>query len=168
MNGGLVGRVAGRLAGVLAVAGVLPLAACGGGRGGWHGSVQCAPYARAETGLRLSGAAAGWWRQSAGVYAHSRMPAPGAVLVFRSTSRLPDGHVSVVRQVRGTRAILVDQANWEPGRVDHDVPVVDVSRDNDWSAVRVWWQPVHSMGKSVYPTYGFISRDLPQRPSPDA
>lgn len=150
----------------LALVSAVPLAACGGG--GWNGRLQCAPYARSVTGLQLQGAAAGWWRQSAGRYAHSSMPSPGAVLVFRATGRLPDGHVSVVRQVEGTRAILVDQANWVPGRIDHGVPVVDVSRRNDWSAVRVWWQPVHSMGKSVYPTYGFISRDLPERPSPDA
>jgi len=131
----------------------LLLAACGGG---YHGAVQCAPYARSVTGLHLSGDAAGWWRQSNGVYAHSLTPRPGDVLVFRATSRLPAGHVSVVRQVVGPRTVLVDHANWRPGRVEHGVPVIDVSRRNDWSAVRVWWAPSRSIGRSIYPSYGFI------------
>jgi len=130
---------------------VLPwaLAACGGGP-------QCAPYARQVTGLPLYGPAAGWWRQSDGRFVHASRPAPGAVLVFRATRRLPDGHVSVVRRVLGPREILVEQANWEPGRIDHASPVLDVSPGNDWSQVRVWWRPAHSIGQTLYPSYGFI------------
>ncbi|MCE0743457.1 CHAP domain-containing protein [Acetobacter sicerae] len=142
---------------------VLLLAGCGGGGTGrsWHGRLQCAPWAREHSSIALKGAAASWWRSADGQYARAPRPAPGAVLVFRSTSRLPDGHVSVVRSIRGARAILVDQANWNPGRVDHAVPVVDVSPRNDWTRVRVWWSPTGTMGRTVYPTYGFI---LPARP----
>ena len=129
--------------------------ACGGGP-------QCAPYARALTGLRLSGAAAGWWRQSSGRYAHSSTPEPGAVLVLHATARLPYGHVSVVRRVLEPREILVAQANWEPGRIDRAVPVVDVSPLNDWSLVRVWWRPDNRIGRGRFAAYGFI---LPHPPA---
>lgn len=137
----------------------LGLAACGGS--GFNGSVQCAPYARSVTGLHLSGSAASWWRQSAGRYARTSRPAPGDVLVFRATRRLPSGHVSVVRRTMGTRAILVDQANWEPGRIDHGSLVVDVSPENDWTRVKVWWKPSHGLGRTAYPTFGFITPFAP-------
>ena len=123
--------------------------ACGGGP-------QCAPYARSLTGLRLSGPAAGWWNQSAGRYTHSSVPQPGAVLVLRATHRLPYGHVSVVRRVLDPREILVAQANWEPGRIDRSVPVLDVSPRNDWSLVRVWWRPSDRLGRGRFAAYGFI------------
>ena len=135
----------------------LLLAACGSsGHGGWNGSVQCVPYARSHSDVKLSGAAASWWEGAAGQYARSSVPHEGDVLVFRSTRRLPLGHVSVVRQVSSSRLVLVDHANWEPGSVTRHAPVVDVSPGNDWSRVRVWWSPVHAMGKTVYPAYGFV------------
>ncbi|GAN87178.1 hypothetical protein Gain_0050_038 [Komagataeibacter intermedius TF2] len=146
------------LARIMAAGGLLSLAACaGGGSGhGWHGAVQCAPYARQVTHVQLSGAAASWWGQAQGRYPRSHAPRTGAVLVFRATGRLPDGHVSVVRAVRSPREVLVDQANWVPGRIGRGEPVVDVSARNDWSRVKVWWSPIHDMGKTVYPAYGFI------------
>lgn len=139
---------------IMVAALLLPLAACGGG--GWNGRLQCAPYARDMTHVQLKGDAASWWAQARGRYPRSAVPRPGAVLVLRSTSRLPDGHVSVVRAVRGPREVLVDQANWVPGRVGRAEPVIDVSGRNDWSRVKVWWAPIHDMGKTVYPAYGFI------------
>ncbi|NHO33233.1 CHAP domain-containing protein [Acetobacter fallax] len=129
----------------------------GGGTGrSWHGRLQCAPWAREHSSIALRGQAASWWANARGEYPRASLPEPGSVLVFRATSRLPDGHVSVVRSVRGSRAILVDQANWNPGRIDHAVPVVDVSAGNDWTRVRVWWSPTGTMGRTVYSTYGFI------------
>ncbi|NPD69076.1 CHAP domain-containing protein [Lichenicola cladoniae] len=128
---------------------------------GCASGLQCAPYARLVTGLPLNGPAAGWWDQSEGRFSHADRPVPGAVLVLRSTSRLPDGHVSVVRAVLGPRQIVVEQANWEPGRIDRASPVIDVSAVNDWSLVRVWWRPSRSMGRTMYPAYGFI---LPRSP----
>lgn len=148
-------RFAFRSAGLLAMLG---LAACGTGprlaEGG--AALECAPYARAVTGLRLSGDAAAWWTEAAGIYARGSRPRPGAVLVFRRSDRLPSGHVAVVARVLSGRSILVNQANWVHRRVTRDEPVMDVSAGNDWSAVRVWWQPSGRMGSRVYPTYGFI------------
>ena len=128
--------------------------------GSYHGPVQCAPYARQVSGINLRGRAAGWWWEARGHYQRSHQPQKGSVLVFRPSSRIPDGHVSVVRRIRTKRRIEVDHANWVGGRIEHGVPVEDVSARGDWSAVRVWWAPVGSMGRRVYPTYGFI---LPMR-----
>ena len=142
---------------VLALAGVLGLAGCGGSVApGPVTVIECVPYARRLSGIQLHGDAASWWEAAAGRYARSQVPAPGAVLVFRATRRLPSGHVSVVAALGSPREILVDQANWVHSRIGHNDPVVDVSARNDWTAVRVWWAPAGQLGATVYPTYGFV------------
>jgi hypothetical protein len=123
--------------------------------------LDCAPFARALSGVRLSGAAADWWWQADGRYARTDAPSTGSVLVFRRSGRLPNGHVAVVSQVLGARQILVTQANWVHHRVSEDQPVTDVSAANDWSVVRVWWPPTGEMGVTGYPAYGFIRADRP-------
>jgi hypothetical protein len=146
----------------------LTLAACGSGGGarpgdyvGGSAAVDCAPFARALTGVLLSGSAADWWPQAEGRYVRTRAPAVGSVLVFRRSARLPSGHVAVVSQVTSRRRIMVIQANWVHHRVSEDQLVIDVSRDGDWSAVRVWWPPSRQMGTSYYLTFGFIRPDHP-------
>ncbi|CAI3928372.1 Surface antigen (PDB:1QWY) [Commensalibacter communis] len=135
---------------------LLPLlAACGGGRS-YNGPLQCAPYARKLTGVQLRGSAYTWWYKSQGKYPHTKQPKKGAILVFRKTSKLPDGHVSVVKKIKDSRTIIVDHANWDAQRVNHNASVVDVSSRNDWSLVRVWWPPTNKLGTRKYPTYGFI------------
>jgi hypothetical protein len=149
------------------LAGLLAMSACashgphGGDYVGGSVSLDCAPFARALSGVRLSGAAADWWLQADGRYSRGSNPAVGSVLVFRRSGRLPSGHVAVVSQVVGRRQILVTQANWVHHRVSADQPVTDVSSANDWSIVRVWWPPNGQMGVSDYPTYGFIRSDRP-------
>ncbi|HEX4260961.1 MAG TPA: CHAP domain-containing protein [Acetobacteraceae bacterium] len=152
-----------RLARTAVLLGPLGLAACGGGArlGPWT-SLECAPYASAVTGMELRGNAAAWWTEATGRYERRRWPVPGSVLVFRAIGRMPAGHVAVVRRVVSPREILVDQANWVPHRIGRADPVVDVSADNDWSAVRVWWAPVGALGITTYPTAGFVG------PGPDA
>lgn len=118
--------------------------------------LECAPFARVLSGLQLNGAAADWWRQAEGRYARSNSPAVGGVLVFRRSARLADGHVAVVSRVLSDRQILVTQANWVRHRVIADMPVIDVSPENDWTLVRVWWPPSGQMGITAYPAYGFI------------
>ena len=61
------------------------------------------------------------------------------------------------------KVIQVTHANWSVigghrGQVEKDVTVVDVSPTGDWSQVKVWYDPSHNLGNSVYPTYGFIYR----------
>jgi surface antigen len=137
---------------------MLCLTACGGGyaRYGQSTSYTCVPYARQVTGLPISGDAWEWWDAAQGRYVETIAPAPGGVLVFRRTSRLPSGHLAVVSAVTSQRRILVTQANWLPYRITSNQPVLDVSPANDWSAVRVWWPPVNNWGQTVYPTFGFI------------
>lgn len=145
---------------------LLGLTACGsrGPAGDFIGGsvpLDCAPFARALSGVRLSGAAADWWWQADGRYSRGESPRIGSVLVLRRSGRLPSGHVAVVSEIVGRRQILVTQANWVHHRVSEDQPVLDVSAANDWSLVRVWWPPTGAMGVTDYPAYGFISADRP-------
>jgi hypothetical protein len=118
--------------------------------------ISCVPYARLESGIDLPGNAWEWWDNAAGVFARGQVPQPGAVLAFRANVRMRLGHVAVVERVINAREIEVNQANWLPrGRISRDVPVVDVSEDNNWTAVRVGIDADGSFG-AVYPTYGFI------------
>ena len=123
--------------------------------------VDCVPFARALSGIQIRGSAADWWDRTDGRYRRSSTPVIGGVLVLRRSGRLPDGHVAVVSRVLGDREILVTQANWVHHRVTEDQPVVDVSSDNDWSVVRVWWPPSGQMGITNYAAYGFIGPDRP-------
>lgn len=149
----------------------LSLAACGGPGGspsrsnvpGYAGGdLSCVPFARARSGIDLSGDAWQWWDAAAtsGRYDRSSRPRVGAVLVFMRTYRNRSGHLSVVTRVVNSREVRVDHANWatgrDRGRVARDQPVIDVSPNNDWSMVRVWFPPVNDFGRSTYPTYGFI------------
>ncbi|MGH8161534.1 MAG: CHAP domain-containing protein [Gammaproteobacteria bacterium] len=122
--------------------------------------ISCVPYARERSGISLPGNAWQWWGNAAGRYARGHAPRLGAVLAFRSIPRMPLGHVAVVSQVINPREVLVDQANWIPaGAIRLGVPVVDVSPENDWTAVRVSAGDGHF--GTVYPTYGFIYRSPP-------
>lgn len=124
-----------------------------------YGGISCVPYVRRVTGMDISGNANVWWAHAAGAYKRGTMPAQGSVLAFRANPRMRLGHVAVVSRVINAREIEVDQANWPGvgggrGGISRNVRVVDVSPNNDWSAVRV------NMGGStygsIYPTYGFI------------
>lgn len=146
----------------------LTLAACGSGGGARLGDyvggtvpVECAPFARALSGVQLWGEAADWWNQARARYARAETPSVGSVLVLRRSGRLPSGHAAVVSQVIGRREILVTQANWVHHRVSEDQPVIDVSPGNDWSLVRIWWPPAGQMGTAEYAAFGFIRPDRP-------
>ena len=122
---------------------------------------QCVPFARMISGIQIFGDAWTWWQQAAGKYAQGFTPKTGAVLVFMPHGVMNKGHVAVVSQVLTDRVIQVTQANWSiiqgnRGQVERDVTVVDVSPAGDWSQVKVWYDPVRDLGKTVYPTYGFI------------
>lgn len=147
---------------VLVVLTLLALSACGGPRlapvsnFGTPTRLTCVPYARAVSGIQLSGDAYEWWGEAAGVYPRTQVPSPGAVLVFAPHGSMSVGHLAVVTSVEDSRDILVTQSNWLPRRIEHDQPVMDVSEANNWTAVRVYYEPAGAMGRTVYPTYGFI------------
>jgi surface antigen len=123
--------------------------------------LQCVTFARMITGIQIFGDAWTWWSKAVGHYQTGKTPETGAVLVFRPTGRMRLGHVAVVSQVLTDRIIQITHANWSPyggtrGKVEHEVTVVDVSPKGDWSLVKVWYNPIGDLGKTVYPTYGFI------------
>jgi surface antigen len=117
--------------------------------------ISCVPYARSVTGITLAGNAWQWWDHASGAYARGGVPEPGSVLAFRANGRMRLGHVAVVTRVVNNREIEIDHANWAGRGVARGVPVVDVSENNDWTAVRVGLGSATSFG-SIYPTYGFI------------
>jgi len=151
-------------AGLLILLALPALSGCGGGERpltpltaiGTPTNLTCVPYVQEVTGIRLTGDADLWWREAAGRYPRTHRPEPGAVLVFRPTGGMPLGHVAVVTAVLSRREILVEHANWVPGRITRDQPVVDVSEGNDWSRVRVWYPPIEALGSSVFRAYGFV------------
>jgi surface antigen len=125
--------------------------------------LQCVPYAREHSGIKIYGDAYSWWDKAAGHYPRSTLPAPGAVMVLNNYAGAQRGHVAVVRRVVGPREIRVDHANWlDDGSIYVNDPVEDVSGDNDWSAVRVYNLKTGGWGGKVYPVQGFIgSGDRP-------
>lgn len=128
--------------------------------------LSCVPFARVLSGIDITGDAHAWWGAAAGRYTRGGEPAPGAVLVLKATRRLPEGHLAVVVRPVGPREILVAHANWASGAargaVHRDQRVVDVSRRNDWSAVRVWHPASDTLGVTVFPAWGFIHPPAPR------
>ena len=121
----------------------------------------CVEYARMRSGLAVFGDAKHWWDHAKNVYARMSHPVEEAVMVFSGSKRLRRGHVAVVTSIVGPRQVIVDQANWENhGEIDHATPVLDVSRDNDWSEVRVWDMRSGTFGSHVYAISGFIAKGL--------
>lgn len=123
--------------------------------------LQCVPYARLHSQVKLYGDAYTWWNQAAGKFARGETPAPGAVLVLAGYAGPSRAHVAVVRALVSPREIRIDHANWlDDGAIYVNDPVVDVSADNDWSKVRVWNIRDGNWGTRVYPVEGFIGPGL--------
>lgn len=128
---------------------------------------QCAPFAREFSGIQLFGRAADWWGQAAGRYDRGNTPKVGAVLSFQATRGMRAGHVGTVTDIVNDRTIRITHANWSPingtrGQIERNVEVVDVSPNNDWTQVRVWYAPIGKIGTSAYPTNGFIYSEAPR------
>ena len=118
---------------------------------------ECVPFARVRSGIQIWGDAVTWWAQAAPVYVRSSRPAPGSVLVLRGYNDATRGHVSYVSEVVTSRLVRVDHANWmRGGEISLNVPVIDVSPNNDWSQVRVWHVPGDYWGGRTYEAEGFI------------
>jgi surface antigen len=124
--------------------------------------LSCVPYARARSGLQIFGDAKLWWGNAKDLYTRMTQPAADAVMVFSGSSRIRRGHVAVVTAIISPREIKVDHANWQNhGEVDLNMPVLDVSKSNDWSEVRVWDPGTNQFGARVYNISGFIARPTP-------
>ncbi|MBW8708056.1 MAG: CHAP domain-containing protein [Alphaproteobacteria bacterium] len=122
-----------------------------------HAPLQCVPYAREHSGIKIYGDAYTWWDKAAGKYPRGSLPEPGAVLVLNNYAGSNRGHVAVVRRVIGPREIRIDHANWlDDGSIYVNNPVEDVSSGNDWSLVRVYNLKTGGWGAKIYPVQGFI------------
>jgi surface antigen len=122
--------------------------------------LNCVQYVKQTTDFGLAGDAWRWWDAAAGRFERGKTPREGAILVFKKTDKLRFGHVAVVSNVVDKRRIEIDHANWAPrgagkGKVSTKVSVEDISPKNDWTLVRVWYDPANEFGKP-YPTYGFV------------
>lgn len=128
--------------------------------------LQCVPYAREVSGIEIFGDAHTWWDQAEGRYKRGHKPKVGAVMAFRPSGNMTLGHVAAVSKVVDQRTVLLRHANWSPidgrrGQIENDVKAIDVSPENDWSEVRVWYAPLHDIGTTAWPVEGFIYSDRP-------
>lgn len=127
------------------------------------GVLQCVPFARQVSGIQLHGNANTWWDQARGRYDRGHEPRVGAVLSFASSRAMPVGHVAMVSKVVSPREVLLTHANWSyRGGIERNVRAVDVSANNDWSDVRVWYGPIGNLGLRSNPANGFIYADQPK------
>lgn len=169
----MTGRYIGGALIALAVA-ATPVAAtslanlAGSGTGGisYPPYLQCVPYARQVTGVRIFGDAHTWWGQAEGRYGRGSLPKVGAVMSFRASGSSHLGHVAAVSKIIDSRTVLISHSNWSPingrrGQVEKNVRAVDVSPGNDWSEVRVWYGPIKALGGRHWPLNGFIYNEKP-------
>ena len=131
---------------------------------------QCVPFARAASGVQIYGDAWTWWDQAEGKYKRGDQPKVGAVIAFAKQARLPLGHVAVVSRIVERRVLMLTHANWsrqngERGHAEQDVTLFDVSPDNDWSDVKVWYRDNEGLGSTTYRVHGFIYS--PAKPAPE-
>ena len=116
--------------------------------------LECVPYAREHSAIKIRGNANTWWAQAASKYPRGSAPEVGSVMVLEGTTA---GHVAVVKTLVSSREIRIDHANWlNDGSIYVNDPVMDVSQGNDWSAVRVFNIKTGGWGAKVYPVQGFI------------
>lgn len=133
-------------------------------------AMQCAPYAREHSKIKIFGDAYTWWDQAAGKYPRGAAPEKGSILVLYNYAGADRGHLAIVRSLVSPREIRVDHANWlNDGSIYVNNPVMDVSSANDWTAVRVFNLQTGNWGTRVYPVRGFIGsdRDIGDDPDPD-
>jgi surface antigen len=121
--------------------------------------LQCVPYAREHSQVKIFGDAWTWWDQASGKYERGPAPAHGTVMVLHNYAGPNHGHVAVVRRIVSSREIRIDHANWlNDGSIYVNNPVVDVSAANDWSQVRVFNIQTGAWGGKTYPVKGFIGQ----------
>ena len=128
--------------------------------------LQCVPYAREVSGIRIYGDAHTWWGQAEGRYARGHTPRVGAVMAFEPFRNMTLGHVAAVSRIIDARTVLLRHANWSEidgrrGQIEDNVRAVDVSPNNDWSEVRVWYAPSDALGTTHWPVAGFIYNEKP-------
>lgn len=126
------------------------------------GGLECVPYARQLSGIQIYGDAHTWWGQAKGRYARGRTPRVGAVMAIEPHNNSHLGHVAAVSRIIDSRTILLSHANWSyRGKIERNVTALDVSPENDWSEVRIWYGPSQRLGTTHWPVSGFIYNARP-------
>jgi hypothetical protein len=121
-------------------------------------SLSCVPYARQRSTIVIHGDAYTWWAQAAGRYAREALPRSGSVMVLDGYAGPKRAHLAVVTRIISPREIRVDHANWlNDGNIYLNSPVIDISPNNDWTAVRVWNNRDGHLGVKNYSVRGFIT-----------
>ena len=119
--------------------------------------LQCVPFAREQSGVEIFGNANRWWDLAEGRYRKAKTPAVGSVMVMNGYRTNRRGHVAVVRKIVDVRTIIIDHSNWlNDGKIYLSAPVRDVSPNNDWSQINVWYTPGQTWGSRTYSAKGFI------------
>ena len=77
-----------------------------------HAPLQCVPYAREHSGIKIYGDAYTWWDKAAGKYQRGNLPEPGAVMVLTNYAGAGRGHGAVVRRVVGSRFASTMPIGW--------------------------------------------------------
>lgn len=126
--------------------------------------LQCVPFARQLSGIQIYGDAHTWWKQAKRKYQRGDAPIEGAVMSLKSHGKMQLGHVAYVSKIIDNRNILLSHSNWSVingrrGQIERNVAAVDVSEDNDWSRVKIWYAPIGGLGTTAYPVNGFIYPD---------
>ena len=132
--------------------------------------LQCVPYAREISGIGIYGDAHTWWEQASGRYARGHTPRVGAVMAFKPYRNMVLGHVAAVSRILDARTVLLKHSNWSEiggrrGQIEDNVRAVDVSPNNDWSEVRVWYGTTQTLGTTHWPVHGFIYNEKPGTPA---
>lgn len=126
------------------------------------GGLECVPYARQLSGIQIYGDAHTWWGQAKGRYARGHTPRIGAVMAIEPHNNSRLGHVAAVSRIIDSRTILLSHANWSyRGKIERNVTALDVSPENDWSEVRIWYGPSQMLGTTHWPVAGFIYNAKP-------
>ncbi|PNU02996.1 CHAP domain-containing protein [Novosphingobium guangzhouense] len=133
------------------------------------GHLECVPYARTTSGIQIYGDAWTWWSQAKGRYATGANPRVGAVMAIKPFNNSKLGHVATVSRIVDSRTVLLSHANWSvPGEIERNVTALDVSPNNDWSQVRIWYGPARNLGTTHWPVSGFIYNAKPGAKLKDA
>ena len=68
----------------------------------------------------------------------------------------------LVREALNEREVLLTHANWSyRGGIERNVRAIDVSPNNDWTNVRVWYGPIGDLGLRPNAAKGFIYAQKP-------
>lgn len=120
--------------------------------------LQCVPFARNHSKVKIFGDAYLWWGKAKGRYARRANPSIGSVMVLDHYAGREHAHLAVVRSINPhMHQIVVDHANWlNDGDIHLNDAVRDVSRAQNWTQVRIFDLATRQWGRHAYHVAGFI------------